>query len=118
VTPDAAQATCLSCTGPLTGNGRDGFFTALNPAALGKNQLVYSTFLGGSYYDAATGLATGPMGLVTVVGYSSSNDFQTTSNGFELQCPACGNISWHGYSILPGITGVPNSDAFVSVFQF
>ena len=120
VTPDAAQATCLSCTGPLTGNGREGFFAALNPAELGKNQLVYSTFLGGSYYDAATGLAVGPMGLVTVAGYSSSNDFQTTSNGFELDCPACANWSVNE-SLFPHITDtpkLPNSDAFVSVFQF
>jgi hypothetical protein len=108
VTPDAAQPSCLACPGALQNSGNDGFLTVLNPAALGLNQLVYSTFLGGNRYDAATGLAMGPMGLVAVAGYSSSIDFPTTVNAFELQCPACGNI---------GVSG-SNSDAFVSVFQF
>ncbi len=93
VTPDAAQPTCLSCPGALQNEGNDGFLAVLNPAASGASQLVYSTFLGGSNYDAATGLAMGPMGLVAVAGYSSSIDFPTTAHAFELQCPACGNFA-------------------------
>ena len=102
------QRTCLSCPGALQNEGNDGFLTVLNPAASGASQLVYSTFLGGSNYDAATGLGMGPTGLVTVAGYSSSNDFPTTANAFELQCPACRNIGPLGST----------SDAFVSVFHF
>ena len=86
VTPDAAQPTCLSCAARQITQGRDGFFTVLNPAASGAGQLVYSTYLGGSGYDGATGLAIGPTGLVAVAGYSSSIDFPTTANAFELQC--------------------------------
>ncbi|MGD0671608.1 MAG: SBBP repeat-containing protein [Candidatus Binatus sp.] len=108
VTPDAAQPTCLSCPGALQGEGSDGFLTVLNPAASGASQLVYSTFLGGNNYDAATGLAMGPTGLVAVAGYSSSTDFPTTSNALKLQCPACRNTGSLG----------SNRDAFVSVFQF
>jgi hypothetical protein len=119
VTSDAAQPTCLSCPGALQGEGSDGFFTVLNPAASGASQLVYSTFLGGSNYDAATGLAMGPTGLVAVAGYSSSIDFPTTANAFELQCPACRNFPLgpapFNYTNGPGLL---NSDAFVSVFQF
>jgi hypothetical protein len=123
VTADAAQSTCLACGVYLASYGRDGFFTVLNPAASGASQLVYSTFLGGSVYDGATGLAMGPTGLVAVAGYSSSIDFPTTANAFELQCPACRNIGsfddWNGVQY--GFTNNPgflNMDAFVSVFQF
>jgi Beta-propeller repeat len=109
VTMDAAQPTCLSCPGALQDEGNDGFLSVLDPAMSGGSQLVYSTFLGGSNYDAATSLALGPMGLVTVAGYSSSTDFPTTANAFELECPACRNT---------GSSLGSNSDAFVSVFQF
>jgi hypothetical protein len=89
----------------------------LNPAASGASQLVYSTFLGGNNYDAATGLAIGPMGLVALAGYSSSSDFPTTPNAFQLDCPACLNIGERGNQAIDGPL-LLNSDAFVSVFQF
>ena len=119
VTPDAVQSTCLACPGALQGSNNDGFFTVLNPALSGANQLVYSTFLGGNNYDAATGLALGPTGLVAIAGYSSSLDFPTTANALEPQCPACRNISDRGGSqSVDGGPGLINSDAFLSVFQF
>ncbi len=117
VTADAAQPTCLACPGALQDSGNDGFLTVLNPAAPGANQLVYSTFLGGNNYDAATGLAMGPTGLVAVAGYSSSTDFPTTPSAFQLQCPACMNIGEGGNRAIEGPL-LLNSDAFVSVFQF
>ena len=118
VTPDAVQSTCLACPGALQGSNNDGFFTVLNPALSGANQLVYSTFLGGNNYDAATGLALGPTGLVAIAGYSSSLDFPTTANALEPQCPACRNISDTGSQSVDGGPGLINSDAFLSVFQF
>ncbi len=117
VTADAAQPTCMACPGALQDSGNDGFLTVLNPAASGANQLVYSTFLGGNNYDAATGLAVGPTGLVAVAGYSSSTDFPTTPNAFQLQCPACMNIGEGGDQAIDGPL-LLNSDTFVSVFQF
>ena len=119
VTPDAVQSTCLACPGALQGSNNDGFFSVLNPALSGANQLVYSTFLGGNNYDAATGLALGPTGLMAIAGYSSSLDFPTTANALEPQCPACRNISDRGGSqSVDGGPGLINSDAFLSVFQF
>jgi hypothetical protein len=118
VTPDAVQSTCLACPGALQGSNNDGFFSVLNPALSGANQLVYSTFLGGNNYDAATGLALGPTGLVAIAGYSSSLDFPTTANALEPQCPACRNISDTGSQSVDGGPGLINSDAFLSVFQF
>ena len=119
VTPNAAQPTCLSCPGALQDQGRDAFLTVLNPAELGGNQLVYSTFLGGSDFDGATGVALGPNGLVGVAGYSTSFDFPTTANAFERQCLACSNIrsndNLFNFTNSPGLL---NMDAFVSVFQF
>jgi hypothetical protein len=118
VTPDAVQPTCLACSGALQDSNNDGFLTVLNPALSGANELVYSTFLGGNNYDAATGLAMGPTGLVAVAGYSSSLDFPTTANALELQCPACRNIGERGNGPVDGGPGLINSDAFLSVFQF
>jgi hypothetical protein len=119
VSPDAAQATCLACTARQVTQGRDGFFTVLNPAASGAGELVYSTFLGGSSYDGATGLAIGPTGRAAVAGYSSSIDFPTTGNALEPQCPACLNFPSNDrlfeFTNNPGFL---NMDAFVSVFQF
>jgi len=120
VTPDAVQPNCLTCAARPKTQGRDGFFTVLNPAASGASQLVYSTYLGGSGYDGATGLAIGPLGLVAVAGYSSSTDFPTTANAFELRCPACGNntASAEPFYDFTNSPGYLDMDAFVSVFQF
>jgi hypothetical protein len=119
VTPDAAQSTCLACAAHQVTQGRDGFFTVLNPAVSGAGELVYSTFLGGSSHDGVTGLALGPTGRAAVAGYSSSVDFPTTENAFEPQCPACLNFPLNdppfGFTNSPGFL---NMDAFVSVFQF
>src|SRR5208337_5186368 len=38
VTPDAVQPNCLTCAARPQTQGRDGFFTVLNPAASGASQ--------------------------------------------------------------------------------
>jgi hypothetical protein len=106
VSADAAQSTCLACA--LNGGG-NAFFTVLNPTASGSSELVYSTFLGGSVEDSATGLALGPLGLVALGGSTYSSDFPTTANALETTCPACRN---------PNIQNFLNGDGFVAAFQF
>jgi uncharacterized protein (TIGR03437 family) len=52
-----------------------GFITKLNPAG---SDLVFSTYLGGNYYDAIDAMALGPDGSVYVAGHTYSPSFPTT----------------------------------------
>jgi uncharacterized protein (TIGR03437 family) len=53
----------------------NGFITKLNPAG---SDLVFSTFLGGAFYDGVDALALGPDASVYVAGHASSPNFPTT----------------------------------------
>jgi hypothetical protein len=65
VTAGALQATNL-------GGGSDAFVAKLNPAG---SALVYSTYLGGSSVDYASGIAVDFVGNAYVTGYTASSDF-------------------------------------------
>jgi hypothetical protein len=70
----AAQATCGCASG---GDGRtlgDGFVARFNATG---TDLIFSTFLGGSLADRATGLALDRTGAVYVTGWTISSDFPT-----------------------------------------
>ncbi|MGA8037869.1 MAG: SBBP repeat-containing protein [Candidatus Acidiferrales bacterium] len=77
------QSACDGCAN----NGPDVFITKLNPTGTAP---VYSTYLGGSGYDAASGIAVDASGNAIVGGGTNSTDFplhnpiQTTpSGGFQ-----------------------------------
>ena len=60
-----------------TGQGNyDAFVTKLAPAG---NALIYSTYLGGSGYDAGLGIAVDGAGSAYVTGYTASTNFPTQS---------------------------------------
>ncbi|HEV2177697.1 MAG TPA: SBBP repeat-containing protein [Terriglobia bacterium] len=88
VTSGAFQTKCGtdSLCNPAGGfNTSDGFVTKVNPAG---SALVYSTFLGGSGTDSASGVALGLSGTVYVVGTTSSPErtdlpFPATSNAIQ-----------------------------------
>jgi len=64
-----------------THNGsQDAFVTKLNPTG---SALVYSTFLGGSNLDSASGIAVDSTGNAYVTGTTSSSDFPTTVGAFD-----------------------------------
>lgn len=54
------------------GGGSDAFVAKLASAG---TSLVYSTYLGGSGFDYATGIAVDPLGNAYITGYTSSSDF-------------------------------------------
>ena len=58
----------------------DAFVTKLNPTG---TQLVYSTYLGGSASDGATGISVDSSGNAYVTGATGSTDFPTTAGAFQ-----------------------------------
>jgi hypothetical protein len=93
-TPGAYQATCKSCLASKP----DAFVTELNAAG---SALVYSTYLGGSQSDQATGVAVEANGSAYVTGTTLSDDFPTASPLQKL-CNGCSS---------------GNSDSFVAKFN-
>src|SRR5258708_38024873 len=61
---------------PAFGGGTDVYVAKLNPTG---NQLVYSTYLGGSGNDGATGIAVDSGGNAYITGVTSSTNFPTTN---------------------------------------
>lgn len=88
--------------------GSNAFVAKLNATGSG---LIYSTLLGGSAKDFATGIAIDTSGDAYVTGPTDSPDFPTTSGAYESTIPggssACsvnvstagfGNLAcWHGF---------------------
>ncbi len=67
-TANPLQATCVNCENFAT----DAFVSKLNPSG---NAFVYSTYLGGSESDGATGIAADAGGNAFITGYSNSFNF-------------------------------------------
>ena len=61
-------------------NSSNPFVTELNP---GGTALVYSTYLGGTAYGLADGIAVGGTGNAYVCGYTVATDFPTTAGAFQ-----------------------------------
>ncbi|MDQ2831019.1 MAG: SBBP repeat-containing protein, partial [Chloroflexota bacterium] len=62
---------------PAPGGGGDAFVVTLNPAG---NAIVYATYLGGSGYDTAAGIALDGATDAYVTGNTTSATFPTTAN--------------------------------------
>ncbi len=65
--------------GTLTGF-RDVFLMKLDPA---DGHIVYSTFIGGDYADAAQSIAIGPNDEIYLTGEAGSTDFPTTPDAYQ-----------------------------------
>jgi len=65
---------------PSAGGGADAFVTKLDPTGI---HLVYSTYLGGAFFDLAIGLDVDASGSVVVTGGTSSRKFPTTSGALQ-----------------------------------
>jgi hypothetical protein len=74
----------------ITDTNRVGFEVAKYDASrpLYIDPLIYSSYLGGSTYDAGYGLAVDSAGNVYVTGQTKSPDFPTTAGAFQTSC--CG----------------------------
>jgi hypothetical protein len=72
-TKNAAQTTNF-------GGVSDAFVTTLNAAG---SSLVYSTYLGGSFFDAAFGITLNNLGFAYVTGGTTSDNYSITPNAFQ-----------------------------------
>ncbi|MHB1458413.1 MAG: DUF7948 domain-containing protein [Armatimonadota bacterium] len=68
--------------------GNDLFITKLNPSG---SQLVYSTFLGGSYTEDGADIAVDSAGCAYVTGYTRSYNFPTTPGALDTVLSDGGN---------------------------
>jgi hypothetical protein len=66
----------------LNGSG-NAFVTEVNPEG---SALVYSTYLGGSYYDGGVSVALDSAGNAYVVGQADSANFPVTPGAFQTTC--------------------------------
>lgn len=57
---------------PTSGHGVDGFVAKFNPAG---TQLIYATYLGGTYEDRISGMVIDGSGNVIIAGYTLSTNF-------------------------------------------
>src|SRR2546425_868232 len=72
--------TTLGAFQPASGGGGDAFVTKLDPTG---TALVYSTYLGGSDFDVARGIAIDAAGNAYVSGFTASTNFPTTLGAFQ-----------------------------------
>jgi len=70
--------------------GDDAFVAVLNPTGSG---LVYSRYLGGGAYDAASSIAVDSDGSAYLGGRTFSSDFPTTPGAFQSSNPSAGVVS-------------------------
>ncbi len=94
--PTTAYAYDTDFNGGTTNGEGDAFVSRFNA---GLTSLVASTFLGGTFDEAAWGLSVSNAGYVYVSGYTMSSDFPTTPGAFQT-----------------GLAGNMNQDAFVAKF--
>jgi Beta-propeller repeat/FG-GAP-like repeat len=80
---------------PYNGGG-DSFVTKLNPTG---SALIYSTCIGGSSDDLATGIAIDGQGFAYVAGQTSSTNFPVTSGAYQTTCPGCASEDLDGFVI-------------------
>lgn len=68
--------------------GYDAFFAVIFPGS----PLVYSTFLGGTKTDVATGIAVDEAGIVHLTGYTMSDDFPATPGAYRTLYAGRGDV--------------------------
>lgn len=65
------------------GSGTDGFLARLDPSLPPAQQLVYSTYFGGTSGDGGVAVRLAPNGLLAIGGTTSSLDFPVSTNAYD-----------------------------------
>jgi hypothetical protein len=79
----------LQAFGGFAGIRGDAFITKLNATG---TQLIFSTYFGGSSADVAQDVALDAVGDIYFAGWTSSNNFPTTSGAFQTSGGSSGNL--------------------------
>jgi hypothetical protein len=88
------------------------FVTRIDTTKANAASLVYSTYLEGSTFDAALGIALGPNNVAYVTGSTNSLDFPTTTGAFQTT----GATSGVAFVTLVDTTMTGNSSVTYSTF--
>ena len=83
LTGSANYPTTLGAHDTALGGALDAFVTRLDSSLPSMQQLVYSTFVGGSGNDVARALAVDAAGVVTIAGNTDSIDYPTTPGAWD-----------------------------------
>ena len=86
VTSNSFESVCQTTPSFTFGACNTGFVSVIAPGAAASSQLVYSSYLGGKYYDAPTALALDSDGNIYVAGEATSPNLPTTPNAFQPNC--------------------------------
>ncbi|PYV24233.1 MAG: hypothetical protein DMG27_13410, partial [Acidobacteria bacterium] len=78
----------LSALQTANSGNQDAFVAELNSSG----SLVYSTYLGGSGFDQANGIAVDSLGRAYVTGYTNSSNFPV-ANAPQAACKSCPNVN-------------------------
>ena len=89
----------------------DAFLTKFNTTG---SALLFSTYLGGNFFDVGEGIALDADGNTYLTGRTGSTDFPTTQNAFDSTCGTDGNCFFNDVfvaKILPPSNLLPVADA-------
>jgi MBG domain (YGX type)/Bacterial Ig-like domain (group 3)/Beta-propeller repeat len=117
-TAGAYQTTCGTdgvCNYTLPNGGTSNTDVFVTKLSADGSQLVYSTYLGGSYDEAGNGIAVDSSGYAYVTGYTRSQDFPVTSGAFQKVCGPATLINYSCQAIVQSTCGGANRvDGFVT----
>jgi MBG domain (YGX type)/Beta-propeller repeat len=105
VTPGAFQTVAKS--------SGSGFISKISPQGQGANDLLYSTYLGGSVGAGVSGIALDPSGNVIVAGVTESPDFPVTSDAFQ---PTIDGVTAAAFLTQMSLAGSGAHDLLYSTF--
>ena len=74
-----------------SGGSQDAFVTGIDPSQSGSGSRIYSTYLGGQWWDTGRGIAVAPDQTVWVVGGTYSYNFPTAGPSFNPNYSAGGD---------------------------
>jgi len=80
----------VTCTYTTTPTATDAFTAKLNPNVAAAQQLLWSTYFGGSLDDVATGIAVDSATNVYITGYTTSTDFTIPTGTLPFQSANAG----------------------------
>ena len=66
-----------------SGGSQDAFVAGIDPTQSGSGSLIYSSYLGGTWWDTGRGIAAAPDGSVWVVGGTYSYNFPVAGSSFN-----------------------------------